>query len=516
MIHIQCDKIKKRLKLICKDAAIYSKIITDHSTPNPACRFSDYASPEVSIFSLLGSFQSGHLINFIAYIRKTFPDIKLTLSDEAKSKYLKNGFDVPEILVQPKPFNLRPLQEEAVKKAMKFGFGNFDLCTSFGKSASQNALIANIWETTGERKQALIVVPNVQLVTQFYNDILEYGNFTEDDVCMFSGSVKNPSTDKKIIISNTQYIQKHFDKMPQVELLLIDEIHTTCAKGSKLYDAVCKQKIFDTPHIWGFSGTFPEDKIKMWGITGLVGPMMMSIKAHELQATGDVAMTVLKSFRIVHNKEQPVDMTLECPLERAKSKYPLEYKEIEDCLASNIVIVDHAFNAERNSFILFDHTIHGQNLMEIAEAINDELPEQQKKQLFYIDGSINIKYRDDMKKIFEDNNNCIVIGNKKCIGTGLSIKNVSNILFAFTSGSSVAGTIQTIGRSLRVREDKDTAYIFDFYHDYQYSSAHYLKRIKHYKNNYRQVPEEYDIHMKENGKYKCFLRPVDIRTNKRN
>ncbi len=78
----------------------------------------------------------------------------------------------------------------------------------------------------------------------------------------------------------------------------------------------------------------------------------------------------------------------------------------------------------------------------------------------------------------EKYDDCFLIGNTKCIGVGISIKNINNIGFGFSSGKAVVKIIQAIGRGLRLKDGKTTVNIIDFYHSFLYSKRHYAERLK--------------------------------------
>jgi len=67
----------------------------------------------------------------------------------------------------------------------------------------------------------------------------------------------------------------------------------------------------------------------------------------------------------------------------------------------------------------------------------------------------------------------ILIGNCKCIGTGLTVKRVNAILLCII-GSSQTKTIQAVGRGMQRKQDKSTLLVMDFFHNYKYSTKHFI------------------------------------------
>ena len=84
----------------------------------------------------------------------------------------------------------------------------------------------------------------------------------------------------------------------------------------------------------------------------------------------------------------------------------------------------------------------------------------------------------------EKNTNTILVGNVKAVGTGISIKNIDNIIFAI-SGKGVTKIIQAVGRGLRLRKGKKKVNLFDIYHNFFYSRKHSIERKELYKEFYQ-------------------------------
>jgi len=72
---------------------------------------------------------------------------------------------------------------------------------------------------------------------------------------------------------------------------------------------------------------------------------------------------------------------------------------------------------------------------------------------------------------------CIAIS--KIFSTGISIKNIHYIIFA-AGGKSKIKTLQSIGRGLRVHENKDILTIIDLVDELIYGGKHFLKRQEFY------------------------------------
>jgi superfamily II DNA or RNA helicase len=487
MFRISKDKRENRLRLSTDNEDLEDLLNLEWSCPNPGARFSPWAETTLSPISTLGSFQTGLAIDILKWVKKKFPNEKLIIDEEIRDR-IKPNFNINE-LKQPNntTFKLRHYQEKTVNLALKYGRGTFELCTSAGKSLIIHSLIENIWESVGHKNTCLILVPNIQLVKQFHGDLIEYG-IGEENVCMFSSFSKDLK-DVPIIISNRQYIQNHKARLPNIDVLIVDEAHMLKqSNNASQYVAG-----LSTQNKFAFTGTLPEDPMDRWNVLGLCGSVLYELKSHELQEEGTIAQTNITTIAIEHGEPQPECEECEDPLEKAKARFPLEWKFIESSLDFNEFLSKWCLNLEGNTIVLFDHIEHGEYFKSVCEAFNKE------KKLFFVNGSIELEYREDVRKEMEKSDDCVLLAQVKTFGTGVSIKNVSNIVFAFSAGKSVTKVLQAVGRGLRLKEGKTEMFLYDFYHNFKYSKSHYDKRRSLYLNNYNSKTfKEIEYNLKTN------------------
>jgi superfamily II DNA or RNA helicase len=461
-----------RIQLKCDDRDLFDRIRLLFSIKNPNKRHSRFAQDRLYAMTPLGTFKPGLLKDLLTSINSIDPNIKVSVPQCVLDVAFPCNVQPERLLeVSADGFENRDYQEESVRLALKYGRGVILLATSAGKSFVIYNLIINLWKYHKKGK-VLLMVPNTQLVRQMYDDILDYGCF-KGEVCKLGSKDKVLNPDANIIISNRQWLEGHSDDLPELGIVLVDEAHglTKSAKCAAFIESIPTNLKF------GFTGTMPEDMENYWNVIGVCGSVLIERKAKDLQVDGFVAKLHIKAIKMDHNIPQP-ESDDEDALERAKKRYPLEWKTIEQSVWFNDFVIRLSNKLEGNTFILFDHTEHGRELERLCKASNTA------KEVFYVDGSIDAAERSRMCAIMETRSDCILIGNTKCVGTGVSIKNLHNIVFAFTSGNANVKIIQSIGRSLRMRDDKDTAYIFDIFHAFKYSSKHFKERLKLYKENY--------------------------------
>jgi hypothetical protein len=137
---------------------------------------------------------------------------------------------------------------------------------------------------------------------------------------------------------------------------------------------------------------------------------------------------------------------------------------------------------DSNTLLLF-HTI------EYGTKIYNKLKSEiSNKEFFYIDGEVNNKQREFIKKEMEktDGNVKVLVASYGTLSTGVSINAIFNVIFA-DSFKSEQIIIQSIGRALRKHNQKKVATIFDLVDVFDSNNMnnilykHFLEREKFYK-----------------------------------
>jgi len=484
-----------RIKLEASSELILNRIQTKFSVTNPSYRFSRYAQPTISPISPNGSFLPGMIFDICVEIKKEIPSIKLDFQN-VKDIILPFSYNI-EALEQPEntKYKYFDYQEVAIKVCLKNGRGCIVCATSGGKSLIMYGLIKNLWQHTGKTGRLLILVPNIQLVKQMQSDFIDYG-CSPDKICVFSSFAKDIE-DKQIIISNRQWLERHSEELPtDFEYLFCDEMHTLAA-SNKVSLYVNK---FKTQSKFGFTATLPDKEtafMDYYNAIGICGKVLFTRLAKELQETGSISNLKIISIKFNHvgvkqpeppttkqllNKDGEVIKTVELDdFERAQLKYSTEWAFIEKCKNSNETLSKLALSLKKNTILLFDHTEHGKTLLEIINRLNVN----NAKLVYFINGETEVEIREDIRKDMETKDNIILIANTKCLGTGISIKNIFNLIFGFTSAKSAVKVLQAIGRSLRKLEGKQFAILYDIYHSFKYSTQHFGIRLKMYNKNYK-------------------------------
>jgi superfamily II DNA or RNA helicase len=100
---------------------------------------------------------------------------------------------------------------------------------------------------------------------------------------------------------------------------------------------------------------------------------------------------------------------------------------------------------------------------------------------------VEAKERESVRKITETEENAIIVASYGTFSTGVSIRNLHNIVFASPSKSKIRN-LQSIGRGLRLGNNKEKATLYDIIDDLRlndddepnYALQHYVERMKIY------------------------------------
>jgi superfamily II DNA or RNA helicase len=226
------------------------RIIELYSDNNPAyfyMRQYGYSTPKkISVINDFGYFPSGFLFEVLNYIKFQYGSLDVVAMSKNFKMYCNDklmplrgfvksgsGFEVSNIsedsgrndeLIKngKNPYEYRDYQKKSIEKLIMNGFGRglVELPTGSGKSFFLCNFIYNIRkhiDIKGEKyKKFLLLVPNKQLVSQMYNDFVDYG-FDENEITKFTAGLKKNErydSNKSVIIANRQYVFTNKDKLP--------------------------------------------------------------------------------------------------------------------------------------------------------------------------------------------------------------------------------------------------------------------------------------------------------------
>ena len=341
-----------------------------------------------------------------------------------------------------------------------------------GKSFSI-ALMAEFYRQKGLR--GLLLVPNINLLTQFHADIESY-NLKElhEDTFLIGGGQTERSFDKSLTISTWQSLQEKYTKdldFNKLDYIIGDEVHRLAADVPNNVIKVsgkCKYK-------FGFTGTLPEDPIMKMELLGLFGYPKKYISSRELIERGLGCPVNIKTIQLDYSEADKRFFNSITATGRSKNKYPnqlnfiKEHPQRKDFVNSLII----KLRQKGNMLVLFGHTEHGKDIFRDLYMIlhNKEVENkditgrksfefQKEYGIYFLNGEDNAKTREMTRNILEEDNDAILIGNVALLSTGVNIRQLHTLVMASPMKSYTTVT-QSIGRLMRLHENKTEANVID-------------------------------------------------------
>ncbi|NHJ33122.1 MAG: DEAD/DEAH box helicase [Asgard group archaeon] len=313
--------------------------------------------------------------------------------------------------------------------------------------------------------KTLVITPQIHLVDQLVDNFKEYGY---NEYIHKINTAKDKDSDALFNFTTWQSVMRMSrDWFNQFDCVIVDECHGVKAK--QLTGIL--EKLNKCKYRLGFTGTLDGKLVNKWVIEGLLGPVKVISKTHEL---------------IEKNRLNPFEIRiiiLHYGPETTKIAKKFQYFDEIDFLLNN---------GKRNSFLKklitsFDHNSvtmtgrvkHGKELYElIKEETGDE-------HTYYFSGAVKGDIRNEWRKAIEDQTGAKIIAIDKVFSTGINITSLKNIVFAQPSKARIQ-ILQSIGRTLRKHNDKGTSFLFDIGDNLthgkrrNYTLRHLMERIKIY------------------------------------
>jgi len=402
-----------------------------------------------------GQFKIGMYELIISFIRHEL-STEVTFSPKFKD-YIGTKYSHP--IIQYSNYPLRDYQFDIVKRCLDTNNGVVVLGTGGGKTLTMCTLLETIFKNSKEPQsfKCLLVVPDLGLVTQTYNDFKEYG-------CTFSiqkwTGAEELTMESNVVICNMQILIRQFKNeqwLKFVDLLLVDEVHRSTAPGFK--DIITKIK---TPNRFGFTGTLPIDNINHWSVLGVIGPLIYEKRSKELRDEKYLANVECKIIRVDYLNVRDLI---------ANESYVNELEFIQSNNFRNNVISKICTNITNNILLMVNRIEHGLAIESVLQGCG--------KQVFFIRGSVDVEAREEIKKIIETHNNVVCVAISKIFSTGVNIKNLHHIMFC-AGGKAFIQIVQSIGRGLRLHPSKSKLTIFDIADTLKHGTKHYEERKKIY------------------------------------
>lgn len=428
------------------------------------------------------------------------PPLK-SLSEERITEILQETplSDVNKKTGEVVPIKLRDYQEDAIRTVLHNKHQLIVSQTSTGKSLMIYMILKILEENILFDKKMLLIVPSIVLVEQMYKDFTNYSMLNKWDVegiCTKMHSKAKPDYSKQILITTWQSLMdKPKEFFRQFYAVILDEAHKIGKSNTKESKEVEREITMCTnaEYLAGFTGTLPEEALYRKKIQGFFGKHKEVTSYQDAISAGnicDVNINVLK-------------LNYTTGFDGKMRNYKNEKSFIMSNEYRNDFIKKLLLKNKGNQLLLFvEIKKHASVIYE--SLIHDSRFKDYK--IILLDSNTPINTREETKKILETNDKVIIFGTYALLGTGWSVNNIWNIIFASPLKSKIA-VLQSIGRGLRLLPGKDkVCTVWDIVDKFEYSNILY----KHFKQR-----EKYYIENKFNYKIYSFGKPKleNITTN---
>lgn len=368
-------------------------------------------------------------------------------------------------------------QIDAIFQILKYQFGIVEIATAGGKSLVFGTLLFYYLTVVNPDAKILLIVPNISLVTQFYNDLGDYNyGFNEDNKTPLDIRIDEVMSDKprkyrdgekkpNIYIGTYQSLEKYpREWFRQFDVVAADEAHT--CKATTLIEILSKT-MGSAKLRFGMSGTYPPpESVEILTIQSVLGPKLINISAKDLMDKGLISNVKIKAILLHHDNHKFAEDVSNVKKHDGQQAWLLEKEYVSNSTKRKNFVKKLVDKFKSNSLLLFHNIEYG---IDLYNFLKDNC---QEKDIYYIDGSTPMEKREYVKNKMEDTsgNPKILVASFGTTSTGVNIKAITNIIFAqaFKSDQVIR---QSIGRGLRLHSEKNKLIVFDlvdiFHPDYK-------------------------------------------------
>lgn len=416
-------------------------------------------------------------------------------STEFSSEHITEHFN---IIKEKFPFPPYDFQVTAAYESLLYGKQINRMCTGSGKSLTIS-LIAEFMRLNN--KKGLLLVPNINLLTQFKNDIKDY-NLIDlyNDTHVIGGGNTDKHFNCTLTISTWQSLLRRDGlNLNELDYVITDEAHRFASEETSAIVSETKNCKFK----WGFTGTLPEDPVQKMQLLGLFGMPKTYVTSRQLIDRGLATPIKINSIVFNYNRDDK-------NIFKESGNYSKQLKFIKDHEKRNEFIIKliAKIQSKGNTLCLFQHTDHGKGLFidTMKRLYPDVLVEnkditgkksfdfQEQYGVYFLNGEDDAKTRERTRKILEEHDDAILIANYALLSTGVNIKKLHNMIL--TSPLKAYTTItQSIGRGMRLHPSKKEFVVYDLIDNFgiRKPGGVFYKQYEHRKKTSYQS-EEYPIY----------------------
>lgn len=390
------------------------------------------------------------------------------------------------------PFAPYAYQIEACKKALNKKRKLSLMCTGSGKSLTIS-LCLEYFRRKGLK--GVLVVPNINLLTQFANDIKSYNlNELHSNIITFGGGSKKLKQLKEsnsslqagdLVITTWQSLSKlepNFFK--SIDFIICDEVH-------KFSSSCTSQLVQDSgfaEYKLGFTGTLPDSKSQKLTLIGLFGMPENIITSSQLIEEGRGTPIHITGVKLKHTAYTAEEFS-------RYGEYLDKLKVMLNAEGRNQIIANIALQAsqrkEGSTLVLFTLIEHGFEIFkEIAKrkglSVGEDTPDLETMKaygVYFMSGQSSAKDREAIRHLMDEDPEAILVANYALLSTGVNIKSLRYAIFASPVKSGVV-VAQSLGRGIRLNEGKQTFNVYDIV-DVIGGSGMFARQYNHRKQIYK-------------------------------
>ena len=398
-----------------------------------------------------GTFRSGLLLKILNHLKKIdcVPEIEFSPSRQQAHA--------------PATFASIPYydyQDDLIKRALLLGRATITAPTGSGKTLIMAGLVKSLKD-----KKMVILFNTKQLLKQTYDFLKDVCKIKNIGLCFGEGYIYGD-----IMLCTVQSIAKVLDThLTQAEVLMVDECHEFCS-GKKTLAAI--EAFPKAAWRYGFTATVPSEAIKRHSLEGALGSVLQSVTTKDLVEKGKLTKPIIN---VIEREYEAGGEDENLSYLDVYDKYIVFNKERNEKIKN---IVEEILNGHDKPriLILTKSLDHGRTLDNSFKGLQCE----------FLEGAKSVGERYESISRFRNHGEGSILIGTRILQTGINIEEITHLINARGMRSEIA-TIQALGRALRVSDNKDEVYVYDFLDKEKYLSKHSRERIAHYKKEGHEV-----------------------------
>lgn len=414
-------------------------------------------------------------------------------------------------------------QPESAFRGINNHVARISVATSGGKTFLTYLYCKCLIDVIKTPGRILIIVPSKLLCKQLKDDFAHYDEKNDTKILVETIYANSKRIAGAKVVCGTYQSLKNYDVdyFDDFSVCICDELHR--AKAYSIRNEIYS-KIHNADYFFGMTGTFPPYKsLDYLHIVSMFGEEVVKVTVKQLIDTHIANNVNIKSIQITYfnsDKNNPKDKVSSfdeildnfqeiCPeyfdkhqdecsdeestrefLEVLKQdpnkRYYAEKTYFQYNLRRTAIIAKLINMFDENSIIFVDTIAYCD---ELYDFLTRRCPD---RHFEIIHGTV--KDRDDIiQRMRETPNKFVLIATYGTMSTGVSIKNLTNA-YIVDGGKSTIRIKQSMGRLMRMLDDKHTSKIFDFYDNIPSTAfrRQAMERLKIYKNEKLRI-EKFDV-----------------------